>query len=356
VTDSLVLAVVALSQLAFFALLVLLVFVNRARSARRDRRAALAASHVAEPLRRWVLGTARISDVTAALRRLSPHDALEQTTLAVGARVAPEQAAELARALREERWVRRLLRQAKSRWWWRRLDAARLLGVVASLRDRSLLYRLLGDEHPAVQAAASACLTRMGDSVLIEHVLDSLHTRCAVVRVFQLGVLRQAWKDVVPALLRRLGPGAPIARLEVWISLAESIGDSRCIEPLVALRHHPQAQVRISTARALRRFFHADAAAALREMIGDDDWRVRAQAARALGVISATAAEPDLVRALEDRSWWVRFRAALALAQLGETGRRALRIARQLPDRYAADMAAMVSGLSDGAVVELAEA
>ena len=56
------------------------------------------------------------------------------------------------------------------------------------------------------------------------------------------------------------------------------------------------------------------------------------------------------------RAWWVRFRSALALAQLGEVGRRALRAARDRPDRFAADMAAMVSGLSDGAVVELAEA
>ncbi len=355
-TDSLILLVVALSQMAFFALLVLLVFVNRARQSRRARRAALAESHVAEPLRNWVLGIARVVDVVAALRGVAAQDALEQTTLAVGGRVAPEQVAELARALREERWVRRVLAHASSRWWWRRLDAARLLAIVGGLRDRALVQRLLEDPHPAVQAAATACLTRLGDSRLVEIVLDTLHTRCAVVRVFQLGVLRQAWKDTVPALLRRLVPAAPVAKLEVWITLAESLGDSRCIEALIALRHHPLGQVRISTARALRRYFHPDAAGALREMIIDDDWRVRAQAARALGVIGATAAEPELSRALEDGSWWVRFRAALALAQLGEPGRRALRKARDLPDRYAADMAIMVSGLSAGAVVELAEA
>jgi HEAT repeat protein len=189
----------------------------------------------------------------------------------------------------------------------------------------------------------------------VSHVLDALHTRSAVVRVFQLGVLRQTWKETVPALLRRLRPGAPVAKLEVWITLAESLGNPDCLAALVALRMHPVAQVRISTARALRRYFHADAAGVLREMIADDDWRVRAQAARSLGAIGAAGAVPDLTRALEDRSWWVRFRAALALAQLGEPGRRALRVARELPDRYAADMAVMVSGLSDGAVVELAE-
>jgi HEAT repeat protein len=114
--------------------------------------------------------------------------------------------------------------------------------------------------------------------------------------------------------------------------------------------------MRISAARAIRRYMHPDAEAVLRDMMRDTDWRVRAQAARGLGTIGATEAVADLSSALADRSWWVRFRSALALAQLGELGRRALRIARERPDRFAADMASMVSGLSDGAVMELAEA
>lgn len=353
---SFVLFIIAMGQAVFFALVVLLLFVSRSRNKRRARQAALAASQVAEPLREWVLGTGRVARVAMTLRRLSPQDALEQVTVAVATKLAPEQLAELARALRGERWVRRVLARSSSRWWWRRLDAARLLGVVAGVRDRMLLRRLLEDRHPAVQAAATACLTRLGDSELLTHVLDGLHTRSSVVRVFQLGVLGQTWKETMPALLHRLRPDAPIAKLNVWITLAESLGNPDCLAALVALRDHPVAQVRISTARALRRYFHADTARVLREMIGDDDWRVRAQAARSLGTIGAAAAVPELTRALEDRSWWVRFRAALALAQLGEPGRRALRAARELSDRYAADMAVMVSGLSDGAVVELAEA
>ena len=355
-TSNVVLIALAAGQAVFFALLVLLLFVNRARRVRQARRAAFAAQRVAEPLQRWVLGEARVGEVVEALRRLPPPDALDQLTLVVATRVAPEQLAQLARAIREERWVRRVLAQSSSRWWWRRLDAARLLAVVAGMRDRALLLRLLADKHPAVQAAATASLSRLGDAILVEHVLDTLHTRCMIVRVFQLGILRQAWKDAVPALVDRLRPGTPIAKLEVWIALAESLGDPRCLAALIALRHHPLPQVRISTARALRGYFHDDSASALREMMADDDWRVRAQAARALGTIGAGAAVPDLSRALEDRAWWVRFRAALALAQLGEAGRSALRQARALPDRFAADMAAMVSGLSDGAVVELAEA
>jgi HEAT repeat protein len=302
------------------------------------------------------MGRARATEVAAVLLRLDAQEALDQLTMHVAARVAPERIAELGRALREDRWVRRILDDGMSRFWWNRLDAARLLSVVGSMRDRGLLLRLLEDEHPAVQAAASASLTRIGDYALVEHVLDSLHKRSPIVRVFQLRVLRETWRHTVPALSKRLVPTAPVAKLAAWIPLAEGLADSQCLVALLAFKQHPVAQVRISTARALRRYMHPDGAAILREMILDDDWRVRAQAARALGAVGATDAVSELTRALADRSWWVRFRAALALAQLGEAGRSVLRAARELPDRYASDMAAMVMGLSDGALVELAEA
>lgn len=351
-----VILLVAAIQGAFFALLVLLLVVNRARRMIRGRRAAAAANRVGEPLQRWLLGVGTTTDVASALRRLPERDALDQLTVHVAPRVAPEHLAQLARALREDRWVRRTLRQASSRLWWRRLDAARLLAVVGSVRDRGLLRSLLGDRHAAVQAAASICLTRLGDQALIEHVLDTLHTRPPIVRVFQLRILRESWKHTVPALLDRLVPIAPLAKLQSWIGLAEHLSDPRFLQALIAFRSHPIAEIRIAAARALRAYLHPDAEAVLREMLLDSDWRVRAQAARGLGALSASGAVPDLNRALADRSWWVRFRAALSLAQLGEVGRRALRVARERPDRFAADMAAMVSGLSEGAVVELAEA
>lgn len=354
--DSFVLIVVALSQAVFFVLLVFLLFVNRARRLRRARRAAIAERNIAAPLQRWALGLGEVGEVQAALRSLPPADALEQMTLAVASKVPLERLAELSHSLRDEPWVRAALEQSSSRWWWRRLDAARLLNAVGDSRDVGLLRRLLGDPHAAVQAAATACVPRLADSALIGEMLDSLHTRSSVVQVLQISVLRRASKDTVPALLRRFGAQAPVARLAIWITLAESLADPRCLVALLDLRHHPLTQVRISTARALRGYFHPEAAAALRELITDDDWRVRAQAARALGSIGAASAVPELAIAIQDRSWWVRFRAALALAQVGESGRRALRIARALPDPYAADMAAMVSGLSDGAVTELAEA
>ena len=348
--------VVALVQGIFFALLLLLIIVNRARQSLRAQSAAAGANRVAEPLQRWLLGIGTATDVASVLRRLPERDALDQLAIHVASKAAPDQVAQLARSLREDRWVRRILAQADSMWWWRRLEAARLLSVVGSVRDRALLLRLLGDNHATVQAAACTCLTRIGDQALVEHVLDTLHTRPPIVRVFQIRILRENWKHSVPALLERLVPTAPTVKLQGWIALAESLGDARCLAPLIAFSNHPVVELRISAARAIRRYMHPDAEAVLRDMMRDSEWRVRTQAARGLGTVGASAAISDLSFALADRSWWVRFRSALALAQLGEVGRRALRIARERPDRFAADMASLVNGLSEGAVMELAEA
>jgi hypothetical protein len=58
---------------------------------------------------------------------------------------------------------------------------------------------------------------------------------------------------------------------------------------------------------------------------------------------------------MRDRSWMVRRRSALALAQLGESGRLAVRELTDDADPYVANMATVVSGLSSGALLELTE-
>jgi hypothetical protein len=59
---------------------------------------------------------------------------------------------------------------------------------------------------------------------------------------------------------------------------------------------------------------------------------------------------------LSDRVWLVRVRAAISLAQMGERGRAALRAARAGDDRFARDMATMVTGLTEGAILEMGDA
>jgi HEAT repeat protein len=355
-TDSIALAVIALSQCAFFSLLVVLLLANRARTGARTRRDTAATLHAAEPLRHWLVGTGSALRVGTAFRQLPPEMAREQIIL-VAARLAPSQLIELTRVIRTESWVVRSLTRARSIFWWRRLEAARLLAVVAAPRDRMTVRRLLADRHPAVQAAATNCLARLEDEGLIADVIDRMPDRSPAVRLMQAEVLRSAWRFTARPLLRRLQMRGPAHRLEVWIHLAEAIAEPQCLAAAASLHRHPDSGVRAAVARALRRFPHPTAAAALAERITDQEWRVRAEAARSLGAVARVEAIPLLVTALSDRTWAVRLRAALALAELGEPGQQALEAAKQRPDdRYARDMAIMVTALSQGTITELGAA
>lgn len=355
-TESVALVLIALSQCAFFAFLVVLMLANRSRAGTRARREAAAAANATQPLRQWLVGTGSAAHVGTALRQLPPEMAREQVIL-VASRLAASQLVELTRVLRTESWVVRTLTRARSIFWWRRLEAARLLAVVAAPRDRMTVRRLIADPHPAIQAAATSCLTRLDDEGLVAEVIERMPERSPAVRHFQGEVLRSVSRLAARPLVRRLQARAPASRLQVWIQLADTIAEPQCLAAAAALHRHPDPTVRAAVARALRRFPHPSTASALTERIADPEWRVRAEAARSLGAVASTEAVPLLIAALSDRAWGVRLRAGLALAELGDVGRRALEaIAKGSNDPYARDMAIMVTGLSDGTVAELGAA
>jgi HEAT repeat protein len=349
------LAVVAVLQTVFIVMIVVLLVFNRQRHRVRRERHEVASQRVQEAVRRWLVGETGPDEVVATLNSLDTGEALSQLVLLATRSVPSTQVAELTSRLRDAPWVRRVLRRASSRRWWRRLEAARLLAVVGGPGDRALFRRLLHDEHPAVQSVATAGLPRVADLDSVAFVLDNLPNRAVAVRLYQFSMLRETYVHTEPALAARLNAAADPAHLEVWISLAETIGSYDMLHRVLALRDHPIGQVRVAVARALRKFYHPEAPPALRALLEDADWRVRAQAARALGTLADAESVPLLRRSLADVNWWVRFRSGLALAQLGEPGRAALRETRAARDRYASDMAAMVSGLSSGSIIELSE-
>ena len=355
VTIIALLAVVGLVQGVFLLGIVVLLVGNRRRAAARRIAQADIAAAMRGPVRRWLVGEGSVEDVARRLDELPVNCALEQALVIATSRAAVTQRAELSQAIAGSPWVAAVMARARSRRWWRRLDAARLLAIVGGPRDRDLLRALLHDPHPAVRGIATASIPAVGDLDTVAQLLDALPDQPLVVRLYQFSVLRDTWWLATPALIERLRPDAPAARLDAWINLAESIATADVLEQVRQLHGHPDAGVRLAVARALKRYFHPLAEEALVTLLGDADWRVRALAARSLGTLGDASTVPRLATLLGDGQWWVRFRAGLALAQLGEAGRAALRAARADPDRYAAEMATMVSGLSPGSVVELAE-
>lgn len=348
--------VLVVVQITFAVLVAALDYTTRARQRASQEgssgRGESAAAEVAEA--RGILSAApSTADVTAAIRRARSPETTQALVAYAANRVPLGEREALGVALHTEPRVRRILDGARSPLWWKRLAAARILALIADESDLPAIRRLLSDTHPAVQSAAAACLGRHVDEELLMRMIDGLSSASSAVRAYQLGVLSQHGKLAAPLLLERIRADAPPHKLYAYVHAVAALDDTECMAKVAELSTHAHPEVRVAVARVLRSTpgdpFHIK----LLSMLRDSDWRVRAQAARGLGTLSDPATVQELVRALTDPTWWVRFRAGLALAGMAEAGREALEAARGHPDRYARDMAVLVSGLSAASVTEL---
>lgn len=349
-----VVAIIGIAQLVFAVLLAVYLFAHRRAAEQRERDRQHGVASTAGVVREWLVGSGTVDGLVHALDTL-PARAARITAQGIARRDLPREAREtLAAALNERKWVRGGA-SAASPLWWKRLDAARLLAELGMAADEEVVRRLLADEHPAVRIAATSCLRRIASPGIVELVLDQLPLQPAVVRSYQLSVLREQWRLASEALMPRLNATAPASALGQWVTVAEALEAPEALSRVLPFHSHPDPNVRISVARAMKKFFHPSVGPIVVKLLDDSDWRVRAQAARTAGMLREASALPVLTRRLSDSSWWVRFRSALALSQLGEQGRSALRDARASKDRFTAQMATMVSGLSPGSIVELVE-
>ena len=351
-----VLGVVGAVQGVFLVLLV--TFLSVRRSYERRRHAAFSASRgaVAEPLRAWLVAGHHPEPVVRAIRSMPRGTAIGYVSLLARQTIPEAQREEFAEALRGEPWILQAISQSRSRYWWRRLESARALALIGGPRDSAVVEKLLADSHPAVQIAAISCLPHVGGAGLIGSVLDRHSTLPKVVRQYLTHGLRRSGAAVGPALAQRIRDGVRMEDLASWIELAEALDDPGAIRAALERVAHPAEGVRRTVARALRRLPGPDSQRALELFFLDPVPSVRAAAARTAGELSAATIVPALEPLLRDRVWVVRLRAAMSLAHLGERGRSALRAAREGADPYAADMARMVSGLSEGALFELGDA
>ncbi|HEY5086645.1 MAG TPA: HEAT repeat domain-containing protein [Gemmatimonadaceae bacterium] len=322
---------------------------SRARSAG----AAVGPYEATGSARRLLSGELGASEVVTALRSASRNDTAQALVWLGMERVRPIERAALVEMLRREPWVRQTVEAATSLLWWKRLAAARTLSLIGGQSDRATILQLLSDAHPAVQSAATACLSRYADEELLICVIDGLSSASSAVRTYQLGVLGGYASIVGPMLLERIRPDAPPHKLYAYIHAAAVLQDAECMARVADLSTHAHPEVRVAVARVLRSRPGDTIHVKLLSMLRDPDWRVRAQAARGLSGINEDRTVRELARALMDSNWWVRFRAGLALAAMGPMGHAALSEALANSDRYARDMAMLVIGLSEASVAEL---
>ncbi len=306
-------------------------------------------------LQRWLVIGGDVDAVRTALRALSPYAALRSLARLATQQVTFERQQLLARALRDEPWVKGILRDARSLLWWHRFDAARLLSVVGREDDAGLVAALLDDRSPAVRLVAIDAAARLTARPLLQQELDTLHLRQDAVQAYQFAALARQPAIVAEALIDRLTPEAPIPALNSWIDVAGALASPAALDRVRELAMHPAPEVRLHVARALRRHADPGTPPVLVKLLADPDWRVRAQASRALGALRCSIAIKGLAQAVRDRSWWVRYRSALALAQIGGRASEELHDLMTCDDPMARDMSTLVWGLSSAAVVEMSE-
>jgi hypothetical protein len=352
VTAQGILLIVAVIQGATLCVMLVVLLVNRVVRARRRARVGPRRVVLDEAIKGWALGEIGPDLVARGLEALPRRDAVE-ALLAWSVRLTGERWRALADTLERRPWTVRLRATARSRSWWRRLEAARFLSVAGTSADAPVIERLLSDPHPAVHIAVAVALERMADARLVGLVLDRLPDMVGPVQAHYAAVLRSQHAVTVPLLVERLGRVYDLSLPRI-VEFAGRLGDARLREPTTALADHRDPEVRVQVARTLGDFPHARSVAVLRTLVTDSTWEVRAQAVRSLGRIGDAATLGELVTRLADAVWWVRLRAALALTRLGSAGRDALLRAEVGPQPDARYVSRLILGLSPQALAEFA--
>jgi len=224
---------------------------------------------------------------------------------------------------------------------WRRVLAARRLGLLRSERSRRALRRALVRGPEMVTIAAAASLARARDRGALRWLLS--HPECLARRspASLVGVLRAFGHAALPDLSAALAHGLDSHRLERAVIETLGLGGHHAARAALEERlTSGDLDLRVAAVRALGRIRSIESSTALLACLKDEAWQVRAQAARALGQVGAVIAVPVLATRVTDPSWWVRRHAAYALHELGHEGQTALRrVAETSSDTYAREMA-----------------
>ncbi len=245
----------------------------------------------------------------------------------------------LTRYLEEEGYLDRLIRETRSPLWWRRVKACTLLGLSRSARALPPIAACLSDPFPAVRLKALESLGLLGTREAAETVAGALPAFPPAALPWlraALLPLARAYPEVLRSCLQNPLP------LSTAKAVLESLGlarDRQSLPLLLAHLRHPEAELRLSSARALGYLEEKQYWVHLLPALEDPRWEVRAQAARSLGRLGQAEAAPALASKLTDPAFWVRANAARALASLGEAGEAELLAALSLPDPFARDAA-----------------
>ncbi len=230
-------------------------------------------------------------------------------------------------------------RRCRSRFWWRRLEGARILTLCEA--GEALMVELFRDPSPLVRTQAAEWAATHPSLRVIHHLLGLLQDPQGLCRFTVqdslLRIGRPAAEPLRHYLETHTGPDAESALAVAAGSVVPSF-----LGPALTLSRDPDPSVRTRAAALLGALGGQQAADRLGALLADPDPRPRAAAARAMGALGNWRSAPRVAELLRDPAWIVRREAGLALRALGNPGMVLLRRSLRDPDRFAADMARQV--------------
>jgi hypothetical protein len=239
-------------------------------------------------------------------------------------------------ALRE-----RCLKDLRSPFVARRLQATRLAGLFSAPPEKALLVDLLKDK-PIIRLAAVNTLVQFPDRESLALVFQAFEQEsCPNIHTYT-NIIYGAGERIEPFVKACLAKPLAAEKLSLLIELTGAIPLPSLYPEVVAFAGHPDKEVRIKVAKALSKFLIPDSYEVLEKMAGDREWEIQAQALKGLGKLRNPGALVILTRGLYSPVWHVRYNAREGLINLGPLGiRRLQEISKQKEDRFASDMALM---------------
>jgi len=278
------------------------------------------------------------------LRRL-PQRLRTRLVLSLARSLDPSAATPLREVAERIGLTARAERDCRSRFWWRRLEGARLLSLLCA--DDRAMARLLQDPHPAVRRQAVEFAADDPLPGMVDGLVALLERPAGAERFSAQDALLRAGAVAVEPLARLLeageGPGTRAA-----LRVAAALAHPRFSRPAARLCAAADAGIRAGAAELLGATGGEEGTVVLAALLDDRDPAVRAAAARALGRLRYWASAPKLAGRLRDTSWEVRRAAGLALRSVGPPGLLVLRKMRSDANNFAADMARQVLDLPAG--------
>lgn len=223
--------------------------------------------------------------------------------------------------------------------WFKRLRGARVLTLLGG--GEASMVPLFDDERPEVRAQAAQWAADHPEPEVVERLLVMLDDPHSLCRFTVQDSLLRIGLPAAPGLLHHLSD-ADVTPSSETLRIAAGIADARFLKPALTHCQAPEGRLRAQAAMLAAAIGGAGAAAALTQMLEDDDADVRAAAATGLGRLAHWPAGGALAKCLQDRSWDVRRGAALALSACGAPGMLLLRRALLDPDPFARDMARQI--------------